>query len=116
MSDTRTTSSASSCRWTPATYDAHNVFSTLLGTRDPSGRGQGNNGGYSNPKLDALIEQIAHELNKDKRQQLIDDAAKIAQDDVATIPPHQQVIVWAAHDNVEPTQPADNTFYLRWSR
>jgi len=100
--------------WTPATYDAHNVYYTLLSTRDPSGRGQGNNGGYSNPKVDALTEQMAHELNKDKRQQLIDDAAKIVQGDVATIPLHQQVIVWAARDKVELTQPADNAFYLRW--
>ena len=57
---------------------------------------------------------MAHELNKDKRQGLIDEAAKIVQDDVATIPLHQQVIVWAARNNVELVQPADNAFYLRW--
>ena len=57
---------------------------------------------------------MAHELNKDKRQGLIDEAAKIVQDDVATIPLHQQVVVWAARDNVDLTQPADNAFYLRW--
>ena len=100
--------------WTPATYDAHNVYYTLLGTRDPSGRGQTNNGGYSNPKVDELIELMAHELNHDKRQALIDDAAKIVQADVATIPLHQQVIVWAARNNIDLTQPADNAFYLRW--
>jgi peptide/nickel transport system substrate-binding protein len=100
--------------WTPATYDAHNVYYTLLSTRDPNGRGQGNNGGYSNPKLDELTEQMAHELNKDKRQQVIDEAAKIVQDDVATIPLHQQVVVWATRNNIELTQPADNAFYLRW--
>ncbi|MBV9554932.1 MAG: ABC transporter substrate-binding protein [Alphaproteobacteria bacterium] len=101
--------------WTPATYDAHNVYFTLLSTRDPAtGRGQGNFGGYANPKVDELTEHMAHELNKDKRQQEIDEAAKIVQDDVATIPLHQQVIVWAARDKVELTQPADNAFYLRW--
>jgi peptide/nickel transport system substrate-binding protein len=100
--------------WTPGTYDAHNVFYTLLSTRDPKGRGQGNGGGYSNPKLDALTEEMSHELNRDKRQALIDEAAKIVQDDVVTIPLHQQVIVWAAHDNIELTQPADNAFFLRW--
>ena len=101
--------------WTPVTYDAHNVYYTLLSTRDTTtGRGQGNFGGYSNPKLDELTEEMAHELNKDKRQALIDDAAKIVQEDVATIPLHQQVIVWAARNNIELTQPADNAFYLRW--
>jgi peptide/nickel transport system substrate-binding protein len=101
--------------WTPATYDAHNVYYTLLSTRDTAtGRGQGNFGGYSNPKVDALTEAMAHELDREKRQAMIDDAAKIVQDDVATIPLHQQVVVWAARDKIELTQPADNAFYLRW--
>jgi peptide/nickel transport system substrate-binding protein len=100
--------------WTPGTYDAHNVFYTLLASRAPDGRGQGNFGGYSNPKVDALTEQIAHELDKEKRQELIDEAARIVQEDVATIPLHQQVIVWAARDNVDVVQPADDAFYLRW--
>jgi peptide/nickel transport system substrate-binding protein len=102
--------------WTPGTYDAHNVYYTLLSTRQPNGQGQGNFGGYSNPKVDELTAQMAHELNRDKRQALIDEAARIVQDDVATIPLHQQVIVWAAHDNIELVQPADNAFYLRWVR
>ncbi|HEX3954661.1 MAG TPA: ABC transporter substrate-binding protein [Stellaceae bacterium] len=100
--------------WTPSTYDAHNVFYTLLASRNSSGRGQGNNGGYSNPKVDELTAEIGHELDKEKRQELINEAAKIVQDDVATIPLHQQVIVWAAHDNVSVVQPADDAFYLRW--
>jgi peptide/nickel transport system substrate-binding protein len=100
--------------WTPGTYDAHNVFYTLLSSRAPDGRGQGNNGGYSNPRVDALTEAMAHELNKDKRQGLINEAARIVQEDVATIPLHQQVIVWAARDTVDLVQPADNAFYLRW--
>jgi peptide/nickel transport system substrate-binding protein len=102
--------------WTPGTYDAHNVFYTLLSSRQPNGQGQGNFGGYANPKIDALTAQIGHELSRDKRQALIDEAAKIVQDDVATIPLHQQVIVWAARDNVAVVQPPDNAFYLRWVR
>jgi len=100
--------------WTPGTYDAHNVFYTLLASRAPDGRGQGNFGGYSNPKIDELTDRIAHEMDREKRQELIDEAARIVQEDVATIPLHQQVIVWAARDNVDLVQPADNAFYLRW--
>jgi peptide/nickel transport system substrate-binding protein len=100
--------------WTPGTYDAHNVFYTLLSSRAPDGRGQTNNGGYSNSKVDALTEQMSHELDKEKRQALINQAAHIVQDDVATIPLHQQVIVWAARQGVDLVQPADNAFYLRW--
>src|SRR4029077_7524382 len=53
--------------WTPGTYDAHNVLYTLLSSRQPSGQGQGNNGGYSNPTVDRLTEQMSHELDKEKR-------------------------------------------------
>jgi peptide/nickel transport system substrate-binding protein len=100
--------------WTPATYDAHNVFYTLLASRAPDGRGQGNFGGFSNSRLDELTEAMSHELDKEKRQEMINEGSRIAQDQVATIPLHQQVIVWAARNNVELTQPADNAFYLRW--
>jgi peptide/nickel transport system substrate-binding protein len=47
---------------------------------------------------------------------LINEAAKIVQDDIATIPLHQQVIVWAARQGIDLVQPADNAFYLRWIR
>ncbi|HJS84793.1 MAG TPA: ABC transporter substrate-binding protein [Acetobacteraceae bacterium] len=99
--------------WTPATYDAHNVLYSLLGTRNGK-RGEVNNGGYSNPKLDALIEQIGTESDPQKRQALIDAAAEIVQNDVATIPLHQQVIVWAAKKTVDVAQPADNYFPFRY--
>ncbi|MBV8702463.1 MAG: ABC transporter substrate-binding protein, partial [Acetobacteraceae bacterium] len=99
--------------WTPATYDAHNVLYSLLGTRNGK-RGEVNNGGYANPKLDALIEQIGVEGDPHKRQALIDAAAEIVQNDVATIPLHQQVIVWAAKKTVDLAQMADNYFPFRY--
>ena len=45
---------------------------------------------------------------------MIDDASKIAQDEVATIPLHQQTVVWAAKSNIDLVQLADNTFPLRF--
>ena len=102
--------------WTPGTYDAHNAFYSLIASRNPQGRGQGNAGGYSNPRVDELTEAMAHELDKEKRQELINEASKIVQDEVAFIPLHQQVVVWAARNGIELFQPADNAFYLRWVR
>jgi peptide/nickel transport system substrate-binding protein len=99
--------------WTPATYDAHNVLYSLLGTRS-GGRGEVNASGYSNPALDDLIEKIGVEADQAKRDGLIDDAAKILQHDLPTVPLHQQVIVWAAKNNVELAQPADNFFPYRY--
>ena len=37
-------------------------------------------------------------------------------DEVAVIPTHQQVVVWAAKDSVELVQNADNFFPLRYVR
>jgi peptide/nickel transport system substrate-binding protein len=98
--------------WTPATYDAHNVLYTLLGTRNGK-RGEVNVGGYSNPVLDDLIDRIGVETDQAKRFAMIGQSIEILQKDVATVPLHQQVIVWAAKTNVELAQPADNFFPYR---
>ena len=99
--------------WTPATYDAHNVLYTLLNTRNGK-RGEVNDGGYSNPELDALTDKIAVETDQDKRNAMIHQAILLLQKDLPTIPLHQQVIVWAARKNVEMAQPADNMLPFRY--
>jgi peptide/nickel transport system substrate-binding protein len=98
--------------WTPSTYDALNSFFNLAGTRNGV-RGIFNNGGYSNPKFDALLDVIAVETNREKRDSEIIEASKILQDDAAFMPLHQQVVVWAARKNVDLVQMADNAFPLR---
>jgi peptide/nickel transport system substrate-binding protein len=100
--------------WTPATYDAHNALKQLMETRGPAGHGIGNDGGYSNAHVDDLIEKIGVELDSKKRLAMISEATKTIQNDVGTIPLHQQTIVWAAKKNIELTQPADNSFPMRW--
>jgi peptide/nickel transport system substrate-binding protein len=98
--------------WTPATYDAHNVLYTLLGTRNGK-RGEVNVGGYSNPILDDLTQKIGVETDPAKRTSMINQSIEILQKDLPTIPLHQQVIVWATKSNVEVAQPADNFFPYR---
>ncbi len=101
--------------WTPATSDAHNALYNLAGTRDGT-RGVFNNGGYSNPAFDRLVDQIAVETNPAQRQQMISDASRILREDAAYIPVHQQQIVWAARQGVEAVQTADNYIQLRHFR
>ena len=98
--------------WTPNTYDAHNALFNLAGTRDGT-RGMFNNGGYSNPAFDALVAQIETETVPARRQELITQATRLLQSDVAYIPLHQQQVVWAARSNVSLVQQADNGFPLR---
>ena len=99
----------------PATYDAHNVLYTLLASRNGK-RGEINDGGYSNPALDALTEKIGVETDPAKRLAMIQETIRIVQADVPVVPLHQQVIVWAAKNNVELAQPADNFFPYRFVR
>ncbi len=98
--------------WTPNTYDAHNAFFNLLGTRNGV-RGVINDGGWSNPDFDALVDKIAVETDKDKRQAMIEQASAMVRDQVPAIPIHQQTVVWATRGNIELQQLADNTFPLR---
>ena len=100
--------------WTPSTYDAHNALKQLMETRAPGGHGIGNDGGYSNKHVDDLIEKIGVELDSKKRLAMISEATKTIQNDYGTLPLHQQTIVWAAKKNIELTQPADNSFPMRW--
>ena len=101
--------------WTPNTYDAHNALFNLAATRNGE-RGMFNNGGYSNPRFDTLVDQIAIETTPARRQELINQATRLLQEDVAYIPLHQQQVVWATRTNVQLAQLADNGFPLRLVR
>ncbi len=98
--------------WTPNTYDALNSLYNLAGTRSGT-RGIFNDGGYSNPKFDTLLDQIAVETDHAKRDAEIIDASKMLHDEAAFLPLHQQVVVWATRKNVDLVQLADNSFPLR---
>jgi len=101
--------------WTPNTYDALNSLFSLGGTRNGT-RGVFNNGGYSNPAFDKLLDEMAVETDPAKRNADIVQASKLLHDDAAYLPLHQQTIVWAARSDIELTQLADNTFPLRLVR
>ena len=98
--------------WTPTTYDAHNALYNLVVSRAPP-RGEVNYGGYSNPALDTLADKIAVAQDREGRLAMIDEAAKLLEDDYGYIPLHQQVIAWAAKSNIELVQMADDFFPLR---
>ncbi len=102
--------------WTPATGDAHNSLFNLARTRDGSASGVFNNGGYSNPRFDSLVDRIAVETDRAARQRLITEASVLMREDVGYIPLHQQQIVWALRNNIEVVQMANNYFPLRLVR
>ncbi|UCG08412.1 MAG: ABC transporter substrate-binding protein, partial [Desulfobacterales bacterium] len=108
--------------WSPMTFDVHNTFYNnvmtkaehLKGAEPQPGQGNWNCGGYSNPRVDELINLMAGEIDTQKRQDLINEATRIHKEEVGHIPLHQQSLIWGASNKVDLHQSADNTFSLRW--
>ncbi len=98
--------------WTPTTYDAHDVLLNLLETRAGS-HGAINFGGFSDPGIDRLSNQVAHELDHAQRDRLIGEATRLAQSDFAYVPLHQQRLLWGVRDGITVHQFPDGMFRLR---
>jgi peptide/nickel transport system substrate-binding protein len=79
--------------WTPGSYDGYNPLQNLM-TVDGKGQGTWNCGRYTNPKVEALTDQIASECDGDKRLTMMREAFQIHQDEVGHIPLHQQALAW----------------------
>lgn len=100
--------------WAVATFDAQDALLNLVHTRNGKGAGEYNDGGYSNPKMDALIDAMQVESDVKKRLGLIHEALMMHTKDVAHIMLHQQMIPWAMRKNVAVTHSADNRLRMWW--
>jgi peptide/nickel transport system substrate-binding protein len=101
--------------WSPGTFDMEHPIRFLLHSQDDEKKlGSWNFGNYSNARVDELLPRIQQEIDAAKRQALIDEVVSITQDEVAYIPLYTQPLIWAAKDNIDLTQRADNFFMLRW--
>ncbi|MFM7420026.1 MAG: ABC transporter substrate-binding protein, partial [Alphaproteobacteria bacterium] len=90
--------------WGSVTGEASYMLVNIFGTFDrEKRRGAANSSRYSNPRVDALLDQSLVELDEPKRVQLVIEAQRIAAEDVAVIPLHIQTNIWGmrrhlAHD------------------
>lgn len=101
--------------WSPGTFDMEHPVRFLLHSQDDEAKlGSWNFGNYSNARVDELLPLIQQEIDPDTRQGMIDEVVAITQDEVAYIPLYTQPLIWAAKDNIDLTQRADNFFMLRW--
>ncbi|MCB8836221.1 ABC transporter substrate-binding protein [Aurantimonas sp. VKM B-3413] len=101
--------------YSPYTYDAHQFLSGLAATRDPAnGRGVFNIGGYSDPRIDKLTDEIGSERDPEKRTKLLQEAFSILKASDAYIPIHQLQILWGVRKGVDVVQQADLAYPLRW--
>jgi len=103
--------------WGSDSPDAYFTLKPVLHSRDEAhGMGTNNVGNYRNAELDGAIDQSSNEMDRARRQQLIDRAVEIVQDEVLVIPLHRQVIPWASRANVTVVHRPNNSLYLPWVR
>jgi peptide/nickel transport system substrate-binding protein len=95
--------------------DGFSALSALITTRK-DGFGGNNPNGYSNPAIDELTRKAAVELDEPKRLAQMVEAFKIARNDVAFLPLHQQPVAWAMKNAVEVPQFADEYVRLWFAR
>jgi peptide/nickel transport system substrate-binding protein len=82
--------------WGTATGEGTNPLRAQLATWNPSrGMGTANRGRYSNPELDSLIDKALVTMDDGARETIIQQAMRVAMDDVPVIMLHLQKNVWA---------------------
>lgn len=99
--------------WGGAITDAQPTLSPVLRSPDEkTGNGSFNYGRYVNPKLDALIDAAAVEMNPDQRRELIRQALAEHNAQVHHVPLHRQMIPWSMRSNVTAVHRADNVLNM----
>ena len=82
--------------WGTGTGEPDSPLQSLIATNEPRrGWGAVNRSGYSNPRLDEVLAQALQTLDLAQREPLYRQATRIAMEDLAIIPLHHQVNIWA---------------------
>jgi peptide/nickel transport system substrate-binding protein len=100
--------------WGVPTFDSLYTLQSVVRTKATGGDGEQNYAGYSNAKVDALIDSLKTETDAAKRVTITRDALMLHQQDVGHIPLHHQIIPWAMRKNVNAVHRADNRVVTRW--
>ncbi len=100
--------------WASSDGDGSSFLDGIVHTHDTAkGYGRYNRGRYSNPKVDALIEQAGVTLDQNKRLELMRKAQKIALcEDQNVIPLHFQVDLYASKKSIDFQPRTDTHMYV----
>ncbi len=94
------------------TGDASDILDNAIHTTDPARHfGDSNNGGYSNPSLDRLIEESAGLLEMGRRRPVLQQVMKVIADDVVWVPLYIDQDVYAVKKGLA-WQPRNDNFVL----
>jgi peptide/nickel transport system substrate-binding protein len=94
--------------WGGGNQDALTTLKSVMHSRDEKGSGDGNYGDFRNAELDKAIDHVETEMDMAKRQESINRAVQILQDEVLVIPLHRQVIPWVSRAGVQLKHRANN--------
>ncbi len=82
--------------WGVSSGEGTNPLRAQIATWNPQrGLGTANRGRYSNPAVDALIDQAVVTMDDAAREKIVHQATRMAMDDVAVIQLHLQKNIWA---------------------
>jgi peptide/nickel transport system substrate-binding protein len=94
--------------WLADTGEMSSPLKSLIATPNKDkGMGPTNPGGYSNRKVDALIEQALATIDDGKRGALLAQASRLAMDDYGLLPLHFEMTTWAMRRDLDYTARAD---------
>ena len=94
--------------WANSTGEPSAGLRGLLGTRDLSRSwGTVNQARYSNAAYDGVLERALTTVDDEAREQLMQEATRIAARDIGWIPLHTQKNTWAMRDDLDHTARAD---------
>ncbi len=100
--------------WGVPTFDSLYTLQSVIRTKAAGGDGEQNYSGYSNAKVDALIDQLKSEGDVAKRAAITREALLLHQADIGHIPLHHQIIPWAMRKNVTVVHRPDNRVFAKW--
>jgi len=94
--------------WLADTGEMSSPLKSLIATPNKDkGMGPTNPGSYSNPKVDALIEQALATIDDGKRAALLAQASRTAMEDYGLLPLHFEMTTWAMRRDLDYTARAD---------
>jgi len=103
--------------WGTDTAEASSPLKALLATYNTQkGMGASNRGRYSNPKMDALLDQALSTVNDAQREKLLQQATEIAMNDVGIIALYHQENLWATRKGIAYVPRADERTYAHLFR
>ena len=87
--------------WGAETMEASSPLKALLATFNAAkGMGAANRGRYSNPKMDAVLDQALATVDDTRREKLLQQATEIAIGDLGILPLYHQHNLWAARRGI----------------